>query len=186
MKNLLKLNRETLLKLISNINLKEIELLAKKIKKYKNTKNKVIILGNGGSASICNHVSVDLSKNAGVRSTNFNEANLITCLSNDYGHENWMKAALSIHCKKKDLVILISSSGESPNIINASKWCIKEKVSLVTLTGFKKNNSLLKNNTKGINFWINSKAYNHVELCHLYILLSAVDMIIGKLVYKFN
>ena len=103
-----------------------------------------------------------------MRSTNFNEANLITCLSNDYGHENWMKAALSIHCKKKDLVILISSSGESPNIINASKWCIKEKVSLVTLTGFKKNNSLLKNNTKGINFWINSKAYNHVELCHLY------------------
>ena len=138
MKNLLKLNRETLLKLISNINLKEIELLAKKIKKYKNTKNKVIILGNGGSASICNHVSVDLSKNAGVRSTNFNEANLITCLSNDYGHENWMKAALSIHCKKKDLVILISSSGESPNIINASKWCIKEKVSLVTLTDLKK------------------------------------------------
>ena len=132
-------------------------MLAKKIKKYKNTKNKVIILGNGGSASICNHVSVDLSKNAGVRSTNFNEANLITCLSNDYGHENWMKAALSIHCKKKDLVILISSSGESPNIINASKWCIKEKVSLVTLTGFKKNNSLLKNNTKGINFWINLK-----------------------------
>ena len=79
-----------------------------------------------------------MSKNAGIRSTNFNEANLITCLANDYGHDNWMKAALRIHCKKKDLVIFISSSGESPNILNASKWCNKNKIKKITLTGFKK------------------------------------------------
>ena len=60
-------------------------------------------MGNGGSASICNHVTVDLSKNAGIRSINFNEANLITCLSNDYGHDNWMKEALKIHCLKMTL-----------------------------------------------------------------------------------
>ena len=186
MKNLLKLNKKTLLKLINDIDINKIELLATTIKKFKNSKNKIIILGNGGSASISTHVSVDLSKNAGIRSTNFNEANLITCLANDYGHDNWMKEALRIHCKKKDIVIFISSSGESPNILNASNWCNKNKVKMITLTGFKKNNSLQKNNKKGINFWINSKAYNHVELCHLYILLSAVDMIIGKLVYKFN
>ena len=49
---------------------------------------KIMIFGNGGSAAIASHVSVDLTKNANVRSVNFNEADLITCFSNDYGYEN--------------------------------------------------------------------------------------------------
>lgn len=180
-------NRKLLFTLLESVEIKKLEKLVRAFKKIKNSRNsKIIFLGNGGSASICNHVSVDLSKNAKVKSINFNEANLITCLSNDYGHESWMKEALRIYCNKSDLVVFISSSGQSKNIVNASNWCNKNNISMVTLTGFNKNNKLKKNNKKGLNFWINSKAYNHVELCHLYILLSAVDMVIGKLVYKFN
>ena len=105
-------NKKLLFTLLDSIEVKSIEKLVGTFKKVKNKRNnKIIFLGNGGSASICTHVSVDLSKNAGIKSMNFNEANFITCLSNDYGHENWMKEALRIHCNKNDLVVFVSSSG---------------------------------------------------------------------------
>ena len=81
MNKFIKKNKTLLFNLIETIDSKKIEILAKNFKKFKSSKNnKLIFLGNGGSASICNHVTVDLSKNAGIRSINFNEANLITCL----------------------------------------------------------------------------------------------------------
>jgi D-sedoheptulose 7-phosphate isomerase len=145
---------------------------------------KIIFLGNGGSASIASHVSVDLTKNAKIRSINFNEPDLITCFANDFGHDNWMKEALKMYSNKNDIVILISSSGKSKNIINAAKWCLKNSLKTITFTGHNKNNPLKNLNYKGMNFWINSKAYNLVELSHLFILLSIVDLIIGKNIYK--
>ena len=56
--------------------------------KIKETNNKIMIFGNGGSAAIASHVSVDLTKNAKIRCFNFNESDLITCFSNDYGYCN--------------------------------------------------------------------------------------------------
>jgi len=170
-----------LFKDISNKDLNDCLNLFKIIKKRK---KKIILLGNGGSAAIASHISVDLSKNAKIRSTNFNEADLITCLSNDYGHHNWMKAALSMYCDKGDVVILISSSGKSLNILNAAKWCKRKRIKLITFSGNDKENLLKKNNKQGINFWINSKAYNYIEAMHLLLLMSITDHIIGKVVYK--
>ena len=95
-------------------------------------------MGNGGSASICNHVTVDLSKNAGIRSINFNEANLITCLSNDYGHDNWMKEALKIHCLKNDFVVFISSSGRSKILSMHLNGVEKIKLKWPPFSGFKR------------------------------------------------
>ncbi len=60
--------------------------LSELIKKTSNDGGKIILMGNGASASIASHVAVDLTKAAGIRSINFNEANLITCLANDYGY----------------------------------------------------------------------------------------------------
>ena len=74
-----------------DVNRKIIELV-KKIKKI--NKNKVIIMGNGGSAAMASHVSVDLTKTSGVRSINFNESDLLTCFSNDFGYENWVKKSI--------------------------------------------------------------------------------------------
>jgi D-sedoheptulose 7-phosphate isomerase len=179
-------NKEIFTNLLLNIDYSnELSRCAKLFLKYKK-KNKIILIGNGGSASISTHVSVDLSKNAQIRAINLHEASLITCLSNDYGHQNWMQKALSMYCDDHDLVILISSSGESLNILNAAKWCVKNKIRLVTFTGFSKNNSLTKINKKSLNFWVDSKAYNHVELVHLFLLLNIVDFIIGRLEYKFT
>ena len=81
--------------------------------KIRDKNAKVIIAGNGGSASIASHLSVDLTKQAKIRTINFNEANLITCFANDFGYENWLSKSLEYYADKDDLVILISSSGIS-------------------------------------------------------------------------
>jgi D-sedoheptulose 7-phosphate isomerase len=153
-------------------------------KKVQITKKKIILIGNGGSAAIASHIAVDLSKNAKIRAINFNEADLITCLSNDYGHEKWMSSALNIYCDKGDVVILISSSGTSKNILKAAEWCRRNKIKFITFSGNDKNNSLKKINKKGINFWVNSRAYNYIEAIHLLLLMSITDCIIGKIVYQ--
>ena len=82
-------------------------------------------------------------------------------------------------------LILISSSGKSPNMINAAKAARNKKVSkIITFTGHNKDNPLSK--LGDINFWINSKAYNFVENTHQVWLLTIVDLIIGKREYLPN
>ena len=88
-----------------------------------NRSNKVIFLGNGGSAAMASYCAVDLTKNADIRAINFNEADLISCFANDYGFENWISKAIEFYADNCDLVVLISSSGASINIINAAKKC---------------------------------------------------------------
>tara|TARA_B100000965_G_C19461684_1_gene700017 strand:+ start:213 stop:755 length:543 start_codon:yes stop_codon:yes gene_type:complete len=159
-------------KLIDEFDISLIKKIEKELKKFKNSNKKVFIFGNGGSASISSHVSTDLVKICKIKAVTLNEANFITCFANDYGYENWIKQALIAHSEKNDLVILISSSGESKNMINAAKYC-KGRLKLITFTGFKKNNTLSK--IGRINLWINSKKYNFVENIHQLILLSIVD-----------
>ena len=168
--NLINLNEEIINILI---------LIYKEILKVKKRKRKVIIFGNGGSAAIASHFSVDLTKNAGVRCCNFNEADLITCFANDYGFENWAKEALKFYSDTGDLLIIISSSGSSKNMINALKISKKLKISkTITLTGFNKSNPVKK--LGDINLWVNSKSYNFVENIHQLWLLSIVDLIINN------
>lgn len=159
------------------IKLKKIFLLIKKKQK------KIIIAGNGGSAAISSHFSVDLTKNAKIRCINFNEADLITCFSNDYGYEKWLENAIKYYCDRGDLLILVSTSGTSKNMLSAARFFKKKKIGkLITFTGKKKNNKLFK--LGDLNFWVNSKSYNLVENTHQFLLLSIVDLIIGKSVYK--
>ena len=123
---------------------------------------------------MASHVSVDFAKVAGVRSGTFNNANLITCFANDYGHENWIKEAIKAYTQKNDILILISSSGNSKNIINAAKYCNENNIPLITFSGFDKENNLAK--LGNINIHINSKNYNYIEMSHHIILVSIVDI----------
>lgn len=145
--------------------------------------NKIIIIGNGGSSAIASHVSVDLTKNASIRSINFNESDLLTCFSNDFSYEQAFAKAIECYGDPGDGLIAISSSGESPNIINACNAAKKMAFhSIITLSGFKKNNTLSQ--CGKINLWANSMSYNLVENCHQFWLLLIVDLIIGKSVYS--
>ena len=136
---------------------------------------KIIIAGNGASAAIASHVAVDLTKAAGIRAINFNEADLITCLANDYGYEHWIEKALEFYADGKDVVILISSSGQSPNMVNAALKAKALGLQVVTLTGFREDNSLKK--LGHINFWVNNSQYNTVETVHQAWLLAIIDQI---------
>ena len=140
--------------------------------------NKIIFVGNGGSASIANHCATDFNKFLKKRSITFNEPNLITCYANDYGHKNWMKEALKTFADKEDLIFLISSSGKSENILNCANHAKKMGLKLITFSGFHGHNPL---RTKGhINFWVNCKNYNIIEMTHHIWVLSLCDHILSS------
>ena len=125
---------------------------------------KVILVGNGGSAAMASHVSVDLVKVAEVRAVNFNESDLITCFANDYGYENWVAKALECYADDGDLAILISSSGSSKNILNGAVKAKQLGLTVITFSGFAPENPLRK--LGDLNFWVDSREYNIVEMSH--------------------
>ena len=161
----------------------QLEKMADLIKAINSKGNKVLIFGNGGSAAISSHFSVDLTKNAGLRCVNFNEADLITCFANDYGFERWSEKAVDFYGDEGDLIVVISSSGSSKNILNGVKascnWNFK---AVVTLSEFAEDNPLRQ--VGDINLWIESKAYNFVENIHQIWLLAIVDLNIGSREYS--
>ena len=163
---------------LTKINKKDLIKFSEIILNSTNNGNKILIAGNGGSASIASHVSVDFIKAAGLRCVNFNEPNLITCFSNDYGYEKWISKALEVYSEENDLLILISSSGTSKNIINAAKKSNIRGLKLVTFSGFESNNPLRQ--LGDLNFWVNSKSYNHVEMVHHIWLVATVDFLTKK------
>ncbi len=172
--DLVKPNEETLEKLAEVANL---------LKNIHSAGKKILIFGNGGSAAMASHVSVDMTKNAGLRCVNFNEADLITCFANDYGFERWVEKAVDFYGDEGDLLIVISSSGSSKNMLNGVKAARNGNFrAVVTLSGFSENNPLRQ--LGDINLWINSKAYNFVENIHQIWLLAIVDFIIGDREYS--
>ncbi len=146
--------------------------VCKMIKKI-NKKGKIIVCGNGGSSSIASHVAVDISKILRIKAITFADDNLITCFANDYGYDKWTSEALKIYSNINDLVILISSSGSSKNIVNAAKFAKKQGNPLITLSGFKENNPLKK--IGDVNVWVNSNSYNHIEMAHHIFLVAVID-----------
>ena len=96
----------------------QLEKVANLLKTVNSDGKKTLIFGNGGSAAIASHFSVDLTKNAGLRCVNYNEADLITCFANDYGYAHWVEKAVDFYGDEGDVLIVISSSGSSENMLN--------------------------------------------------------------------
>lgn len=158
------------------------EQLRDEMARVRDSGGKAILAGNGASASMSSHFALDFTKQAKVRSICFNDASLITAYGNDYGYENWVMKAIEHHGDQGDVAILISSSGKSPNIVKAADQAQKMGITVVTFTGFEKDNPLKK---KGdINFWVQSRSYNIVESVHAFWLAAACDLIIGKSEYS--
>ena len=169
-------------KKIKDVDLGILNQAVEMIKTTSGNGGKTIIVGNGGSAATASHVSVDLAKNANITAVNFNETDLITCFSNDYGYERWVEKALEFYGNSGDLTILISSSGKSTNIINGGLKAKNMGLKVITFSGFSADNPLKQ--LGDINFWIDSKAYNIIEMTHSIWLLAMVDQIIGSMEYS--
>ena len=106
--------------------------------------NKIIIIGNGGSNSIASHISQDYTKVLDKKAISFSDPSRLTCYINDYGRDNAYVEFLKDFIDKTTLVILISSSGNSMNIVNSAIFCESEDYNYISLSGFKKDNKLNK------------------------------------------
>ncbi len=142
---------------------------------------KLIVAGNGGSAAIASHCALDFTKQAGVRTVCFSDSSFVTALANDYGYERWLAEALAAHADDGDLVVLISSSGRSPNMLQAAAYARARGLRLVTFTGFDADNPLRAQGD--LNVWVDSRAYNVVEMTHHIWLMAVCDLLIGNAEY---
>jgi len=135
----------------------------------------IILLGNGGSNAITGHVAQDYTKALGKKAICFCDSSRLTCYANDYGWENAYTEFLKQFVEPKSLVILISSSGNSRNILNAAEFC-SGKYDMVTLSGFDSDNKLRTEHRHDslLHFYVPSNDYGIVEYVHGIILHSVI------------
>ena len=138
----------------------------------------IFFIGNGGSAGIAMHMTTDFLKNGRIRTHSMHDPATLTCLGNDYGYEHVFSKQLEIVAGEGDLLVAISSSGNSPNIINAVNVAREKGCHVITLSGFKPDNRLRQ--LGDINIYVPSEEYGIVESIHNMILQQIVDEIMYK------
>jgi D-sedoheptulose 7-phosphate isomerase len=134
---------------------------------------KIIFVGNGGSAAIASHMATDYSKNGGLRAWAMNDSSMLTCLANDYGYDQVFAKQIEFHGRPGDLVVAISSSGKSPNILAAVAAARKLGCAVLTMSGFRPDNPL--RGSGDMNLYLDSMAYGYVEIGHLALCHAIVD-----------
>jgi D-sedoheptulose 7-phosphate isomerase len=139
--------------------------------------NTLIFVGNGGSAGIASHLAIDYSKNGGLRALAFNDASALTCLGNDVGFDNVFAKQLDFHARPGDLLVAISSSGRSANILAAVDKARERGCGVVTYSGFGEDNDLRR--TGDVNFYVRSRLYGFVEVAHLSLCHAVLDLDMG-------
>jgi len=152
---------------------KALDISIQMIVKQATSGRKLLFIGNGGSASIASHMAVDFWKNASIKALAFNDSSLLTCISNDYGYAHVFKKPIEMFAEPGDILIAISSSGKSENIIKGVSAAKKKKVKVITLSGFTKNNPLRKMGE--VNFYVPASEYGYVEIVHLCLCHCLVD-----------
>jgi D-sedoheptulose 7-phosphate isomerase len=143
----------------------------------KSRQGRVMFVGNGGSAGIASHMTTDWLKNGGFSALCFNDASQLTCLANDLGYERTFAVPVEQHGREGDLLIALSSSGQSPNILAAAAAARRIKADVITLTGFTADNPLRRQGD--LNFWLPDGHYGFVEIGHLAICHAILDIAMG-------
>ncbi|MGE4221104.1 MAG: SIS domain-containing protein [Alphaproteobacteria bacterium] len=138
---------------------------------------RLMFVGNGGSAAIASHLAIDFTKNGGMAALAFNDGAALTCLANDLGYENVFAHQVTVHGRSGDVLIAISSSGRSPNILKAAEAARAKGISLLTLSGFAADNPLRKSGD--VNLYVPSAQYGFVEITHLALCHAVLDLAMG-------
>lgn len=139
--------------------------------------NRVIFVGNGGSAGIASHMATDWLKNGGFAAMCFNDGAMLTCVGNDLGYDQVFAVPIERHARPGDLLFAISSSGKSVNILNAVSAARRVGATVITLSGFDAANPLRKSGS--LNFWVPDAHYGFVEIGHLAICHAILDICMG-------
>ncbi|MEM7369284.1 MAG: SIS domain-containing protein [Bacteroidota bacterium] len=134
---------------------------------------KIMIFGNGGSAGVASHMAVDFWKNGGVRAMTFNDAPVLTCISNDYSYEEVFEVPVRQFAEEGDIAICISSSGSSINIRRGAIAAKELGCRVIGCSGFNSDNPLRK--LGDLNFYVPSFSYGFVETLHQLIIHVILD-----------
>ena len=95
-----------------------------------------MVTAETAARGIASHMAVDFSKNGGMRSTAFGDGAMLTCLGNDLGYENVFAQQVELQGRPGDVLIAISSSGKSPNILSGVEAARARQARIVTFSGF--------------------------------------------------
>jgi D-sedoheptulose 7-phosphate isomerase len=135
--------------------------------------NKLMFVGNGGSATTASHMATDYNKNGNLRTLSLNDSSMLTCLANDYSFDDVFAKQVEFHARAGDLLVAISSSGKSPNILNAVRTARTLGCTILTMSGFAPDNPLRREGD--INVYLPSDFYGIVEIGHLALCHAIVD-----------
>lgn len=135
---------------------------------------KVVFIGNGGSNAIASHMAGDISKNGGVRAIAFNDTPTLTMLGNDLGYEYVFSQQLEFYAFDGDVLVAISSSGGSTNILNAAAKAKEKEMRVFTFTGMVKTAENKLRMMGELNFVVPSTDYGIVEIAHLSLIHSVI------------
>jgi D-sedoheptulose 7-phosphate isomerase len=135
----------------------------------------IYLIGNGASASMASHLAADLAKNAAVHTEVFSDLALITAVSNDLGYEQVFSHPLSVRARAGDMLVAISSSGRSANVLEAVRLARRRRLSIVTLTAMSPDNPLRR--LGAYNFFVEATTYGMAETCHAALLHHWMDLV---------
>jgi len=121
-------------------------------------------MGDGDSAAIASHMQNDLCNAVGVRAMVFSEAPLLTAPANDHGYGCVFEQPVDLWADAGDLVVAISSSGPSKNVLRAVRASVARECQVITLSGFSADNPLPR--MSHLNFYVPSQVYDYVEAAH--------------------
>ncbi len=141
------------------------KIINEKLEKLRDGKNQIYFFGNGASAAFANHMALDFTKNGKIIARSLSDSALLTALSNDYSYDDAMVEFLKMErVTKDDLIITISSSGNSPNIVNVLQFCKESGIPALALSGLKSDNRSIPLATYSL--YVPMKTYGIVECIH--------------------
>lgn len=152
---------------IDIISAMELDAEYQKFEEAFNSHHRFIIIGNGGSNSIASHMSQDFVKRSGKRSLSFSDPSMLTCFMNDYGVDEAYRKFLEFYSDSDTMVILISSSGKSKNILNCVEFCKDSGIDYGVLSAFDSDNPLRTvSDTAKFNYYVDTHDYGVAECMH--------------------
>lgn len=139
--------------------------------------NKILFIGNGGSAGISSHMAIDFLRNGRIPALAFNDGAMLTCFGNDFGYETVFAHQVAAHGRQNDLLVAISSSGRSANILRGVEAARQRGCRVITLSGFAPDNPLRQRGD--LNFYTASSQYGFVEISHQTLIHALLDLAMG-------
>lgn len=155
-----------------------VSLLLERFTEHKRRGSQVFFIGNGGSSAIASHMTADFMKNGGMKTYSLYDNAVTTCMGNDYGYEYIFSRPLEFLLNPNDLLVAISSSGNSKNICNAIEIAGSRDAEVITFTGFRPDNQAKQMGT--VNVYVPSEKYGIVESIHNLVLQQIVDLIMER------